>query len=88
MPRKETVTQIVDGDTFWTTEPHCIRLANVNTPESGESGYQKAKEILENLVLNKAIEYNQVGESHGRIVAEVTVGGTNVNSRMRIEGYA
>ncbi len=37
---------VLDGDSFWTTEPHCIRLANVCAPESGAPGFQKAKDTL------------------------------------------
>ena len=79
---------VIDGDTFWTTEPHCIRLANVCTPEAGESGFQEAKKMLQGLILNKNIEYNQVGTSYNRIVAEVVVNGMSVNHYMQISGYA
>jgi endonuclease YncB( thermonuclease family) len=78
---------VIDGDTFWTTEPHCIRLANVCAPDEGETGFQKAKETLKRLILNKYIEYNQVGTSYNRIVAEVIVDKMSVNEYMRLEGY-
>lgn len=39
MPRKEKVTKIIDGDTFETDRrKHPVRLANVDTPEKGQSG--------------------------------------------------
>jgi len=78
---------VTDGDTFWTTEPHCIRLATVCTPDKGEAGFTKAKNTLERLILNKSIRYEQVGTSYNRIVAEVTVDGMSVNHYMRLEGY-
>ena len=78
---------VIDGDTFWTTEPHCIRLANVCAPDEGETGFYEAKKTLERLILNKNIEYEQVGTSYNRIVAKVIVDGMSVNHYMQLEGY-
>lgn len=82
-----TCDLVIDGDSFWTTEPHCIRLANVCAPDAGEPEFNKAKNTLERLILNRTIEYNQVGTSYNRIVAEVTVDGMSVNHYMQLEGY-
>jgi len=78
---------VIDGDTFWTTEPKKIRLDDVCAPEAGSPNSQKAKRTLEGLILNKTIEYNQTGTSYDRIVAEVVVNGMSVNHYMRLEGY-
>ena len=78
---------IDDGDTFQTAKGDWIRLANVCAPDSGEDGYAEAKNILSNLILNKEIAYEQVGISYNRIVAEVWVGGINVNEYMHRKGY-
>lgn len=88
MARLSAVCEHVeDGDTFRTGGQNWIRLANVCTPEKGESEFLKAKSILERLILNKSIDYEQVGTSYGRIVAEVWVGGISVNAYMREQGY-
>lgn len=78
---------VIDGDTFWTTEPKKIRLDNVCAPEAGSPNFSKAKSTLEGLILNRAIEYDQTGTSYDRIVAEVAVDGMSINYYMRIEGY-
>jgi len=78
---------VEDGDTFMTANENWIRLANVCTPDKGQNGFQKAKDILASLILNKGIEYEQVGTSYNRIVAEVWVGNTHVNQYMRNQGY-
>ena len=88
MPRVKAVCEYVrDGDTFRTVRKNWIRLANVCCPEQGEPGWMKAKNILEKLVLGKAITYEQVGTSYSRIVAEVWVNDIHVNSYMRRQGY-
>jgi endonuclease YncB( thermonuclease family) len=88
MARKSAFCDIViDGDTFWTTEPHKIRLDNVCAPEAGSPNSQKAKRTLEGLILNKTIEYDQTSTSYDRIVAEVVVNGMSVNHYMRLQGY-
>ena len=51
MARKETVTRVIDGDTFLTAaRKHAVRLANVNAPEKGRKGGAKATQNLKNLI--------------------------------------
>lgn len=70
MPRIGASCESVwDGDSFRTAGRKWIRLASVCAPEQGESGYATAKRILERLILHKAVNYEQVGTSYGRIVA-------------------
>lgn len=78
---------VIDGDTFWTTEPNKIRLRDVCAPDEGEANFLKAKKTLEGLILNKTIGYNQTGTTYDRIEAEVVVGGISVNHYMRLGGY-
>ncbi len=79
---KATCEYVQDGDTFRTAHQNWIRLANVCAPDKGESGYEKAKETLRNLILGKEIIYEQVGTSYNRIVAEVWIGNLYVNVYM------
>lgn len=82
-----TVTEIIDGDTFkispgwkWNNKKgDTIRPIGYDTPEQNESGYQEAKEKLEQLLLNKEIELkNPVKLSYDRILCDVFVDGKNL----------
>jgi endonuclease YncB( thermonuclease family) len=78
---------VKDGDTFRTAEQHWIRLARYSAPEEDSSNYDKAKQLLSNLILNKEIVYEQVGTSYARIVAEVWQDNKNINDIMIRSGY-
>lgn len=83
-----TCGYVQDGDTFRTASNTWIRLANVCAPQLESIEGPKAKRLLEQLILGKAIVYEQVGSSYGRLVAEVWVNGTSVNVYMRRQGYS
>jgi endonuclease YncB( thermonuclease family) len=85
MKRKETVTRIVDGDTFRTaSRKHSVRLANVDAPEKGRRGSAKAREDLKALIQGQKVEINTVTrDKYGRSVANVRVEGKSVNQAMR-----
>ncbi len=83
-----TCISVDDGDTFQTAKGDWIQLANVCAPDLSENGYEEAKNILSNLILNMEITYEQVGISYNRILAEVWIGEINVNEYMRRKGYA
>ena len=66
-PPIEQVIEIIDGDTFRTTEGEVVRLLCVDTPEKGEEGYDEATSFLgsrlfyqDNITLegNKTDKYN------------------------------
>jgi len=82
--RKETVTRVIDGDTFRTTSrKHSVRLANVDTPEKGTKGGAKATQRLKNLIQGRKVEVNTVArDAYGRAVAKVKRGGIDVNKAM------
>jgi micrococcal nuclease len=82
-----TCVYVDGGGTFQTAKGDWIRLANVCAPDFGEDGYAEAKNILSSLILNMEIVYERVGTSYNRTVAEVWVGGINVNEYMRRKGY-
>ena len=82
----DTCIYVDNGDTFQTSKGHWVRLANVCAPVLGEPGFLKAKITLENLILGEEVVYEQVGTSYNRLVAEVWIGSTQVNSYMRDEG--
>jgi len=88
MNRTSTVCDLViDGNSFWTTEPNRIRLAYVFAPGEGEAGYEEAKNSLKRLIQSRFIEYKQLGTSGESIIAEVFVDGKSINQQMRLQGY-
>ena len=82
--RRETVTRVIDGDTFRTSSrKHSVRLANVNAPEKGRKGGAKATQQLKSLIQGKKVEVNTVArDTYGRAVAKVKRGRINVNKAM------
>ncbi|MFH0813826.1 MAG: thermonuclease family protein [Pseudomonadota bacterium] len=85
MPRKEKVTKVIDGDTFLTDRrKHPIRLANVNTPEVRQPGYQGAKTILSELILGQEVIIDtKARDKYNRSVAIVKLGNLSVNNAMK-----
>ena len=82
--RKETVTRVVDGDTFYTSvRKKPVRLANVDAPEKGTRGGTKATQNLKGLIQGQKVEVNTVARDvYGRTVAKVKVGSKSVNNAM------
>jgi len=67
------VSYIVDGDTFDVQDLGRIRLADIDAPESGDSGYQEAKNHIISLIYDKTvcldIDDKYRTDIYGRIVA-------------------
>ena len=91
------VSRVIDGDTFDTTSEGRVRLADVDAPEYGESGYYDAKQFLEDLVDGKTVilDIDDVYETdpYGRLVCVVYVRHNsthfvNVNKALLVEGVA
>lgn len=82
--RKETVTRVIDGDTFLTAaRKHSVRLANVDAPEKGRKGDAKATSQLKSLIQGKKVSVHTVArDAYGRAVANVVVGKKSVNKAM------
>jgi len=93
---------IVDGDTYFFDGDTCgvdeyIRLADIDTPESGESGYQAAKDYLCALIHTKWV-YLDIDDitrtdPYGRIVGVTYVRHNsthllNVNKALVVNGHA
>ena len=85
MSRKETVTKVIDGDTFETSSrKRSVRLANVDAPEKGERGSVQATQALKKLVLGKEVSIDtKARDVYGRSVANVKVGRQSVNKAMQ-----
>ena len=81
------VIKIVDGDTFkispgwkWDNEKgNIIRPVGYDTPEKGEPGFQKAKEKLKKLLLNKKVKLkNPIKLSYTRLLCTVYINRKNL----------
>lgn len=84
------IERVVDGDTLQPIEGENIRLLGINTPERGDLFYEEAKEFLEDLVLNKTVRLEFLGEKtdkYGRTLAYVFIDGKNVNLEIVENGF-
>ena len=87
-----TVTNVVDGDTFVLGSGETVRLICVDTPEQGESGYEEAKDFLSFLVLGREVRLEKdVSErdQYGRLLRYVYIGTIEifVNKEIVQQGY-
>lgn len=91
------VNRVIDGDTFDTTTEGRIRLADVDAPEYGQSGYYDAKQVLEDLVDGKTVylDIDDIYETdpYGRLVCVVYIEYSSthykdVNKALLVEGVA
>ena len=85
MARKEKVSGVIDGDTFTTKDrKNPVRLANVDTPEKGQPGYDSATKALRRIISGKEVSIDTKARDHyGRSVANVKVGTKSVNKAMK-----
>lgn len=81
----EFVTHVIDGDTFETrNNASRVRLKDVDTPERGEPGFERAKSALERLILHRTVRIlTHARDVYGRRIADVWVNGTHVNQAMQ-----
>ncbi|MEE3081842.1 MAG: thermonuclease family protein [Candidatus Thermoplasmatota archaeon] len=88
-----TVTEVVDGDTFYLGNGDKVRMLGINTPESGRPYAQEATDFLTNMILGKEVTLvndskNSDSDTYGRLLAHVYVNGTSVNYEIIKAGYA
>jgi len=83
--RKETVTRVIDGDTFITSSrKRVVRVANVDAPEKGTKAGDRAAQRLRNLIEGKKVEIETVARDvFGRTVARVKVGGRSLKTALK-----
>jgi len=95
------VVAIVDGDTVdveWRWRgplDERIRLLNIDTPERGEPGYEKAARALKEMLQGKRVrlEFEKPGApqrgKYGRLLVYVFTGdGTNINVELVRQGWS
>jgi len=86
---KIKVKKVIDGDTFKDANGNFFRLADIDTPEKREPGYQKAKEILDQFIGDEEIIIKVKGTSYGRKVVTARMPGEKmtINTKMKRKGY-
>jgi endonuclease YncB( thermonuclease family) len=92
-PTQGVVSRVVDGDSLWFTAqgraPVEVRLADMDAPELCQAHGAEARQALAELVLNQPAQLRGVArDSYGRLVARITVAGTDVATRMVEQGHA
>jgi hypothetical protein len=86
-----TVDRVVDGDTLYIGD-YLVRLALVDTPESGEPGFEEANGFTESLCSPGSlavfdIDDRQEEDKYGRFLAVVYCGGENLNEQLLRKGH-
>ncbi len=87
---RSVVTRVIDGDTLEIETGEKVRLICVNTPEKDELGYEKSKEFLENLVLNKQVTLEKDitnKDKYGRLLRYIYIDNVFVNKEIVQQGY-
>ena len=83
------INQVIDGDTFETTEHLFVRLADTNAPETKLCGSDEAKKQLEKLIQNKPVFLKVIyKDSFDRLIAWVYTPAGFVNEAMVKSGWA
>ena len=88
---KETVTRVIDGDTFVLENEERVRLIGIDTPERDEKCFEEAKNRLQELVFGKDVllyKDKSHRDKYGRLVRFVYVDGVFVNLVLVEEGFA
>ncbi len=83
------IINVIDGDTIETSDNIILRLKGINTPEKNEVYYQEAKKFLENLILDKEIQFEDHStDKYGRTLAHIYLENSLINSKIVEYGLA
>lgn len=85
------VAEVYDGDTFRMSDGRKVRIAGIDTPETGEKYHDEAKAYLSGLIINKEPKIKPIAKSqdrYGRTLAEVYIDTINIGPALIRQGYA
>ena len=92
-----TVSTVIDGSSFIINSGETVKLAGIDTPQSGQQGYREAKNYLANMVQSKTVylDIDNIAptDQNGRLmsVAYIDYNSThyeNINMAMLVNNYA
>src|SRR3989344_1778404 len=84
-----SVSRVIDGDTFVTSENQHIRISSTEAPELDQCGGLEAKKTLEKLILNKPIYLKVLFlDPYKRLVSQVYTPDAFINEKMLENGYS
>jgi micrococcal nuclease len=87
-----TVTRVVDGDTVVLSTGQHVRIIGIDTPESGECGFDQATAAMRRLVERKAVTApggaRDNVDSYGRLLRYIDVAGTDSGLSLIKQGLA
>lgn len=86
------VVDVIDGDTIEVDGVGRVRLVGVDTPETGDCGYDEARDQLADLVLGESVQLVPGGvddrDRYDRLLRYVDVGGVDAGLLLIEEGLA
>lgn len=91
------VVNVVDGDTvdiefslgFYCSTRQRVRLARIDAPERGQSGWAEANDLVKRTTLNQAAVVDVTKtDKYGRWLAEIYVGDKNISDLLLGSGLA
>ena len=86
------VTRVVDGDTVEVAGIGTIRVIGIDTPERGECGYDKASQVMADLVLDRTVTLvpgaRDDVDRYERLLRYVDVDGTDAGLQLIRRGFA
>lgn len=83
MKNCDLVVEVLSGNAIQTCSFRIIILDGVSVPKASAETVEKSREMLEALVLNRKIYYEERGkDEYGRIIARVEAEGKSVNDAM------
>lgn len=85
------VTRVIDGDTVQLGNGQDVRIVGIDTPETGDCGYQVATDNMVRLVQGKAVHLTTSDEDkdrYGRLLRYVDVRGVDAGLNQINKGFA
>lgn len=85
----QTVTRVIDGDTFIVDSTTTVRVAEIDAPELNQSFGIHAKNTVKRWLLGKEVELVVVGtDRYGRTIAKVCFDGFDLAEQLVLNGLA
>lgn len=83
-----TVSRVIDGDTFETTEKQLIRINGIQAPEKNLCGWEESTETLKRIIAQKQVYIKVVYlDTYRRMIADVYLpDGSNLAEMLAKEG--